>query len=124
MISVQVPVTLPLHSNSNDSNDRRPYYPRRGSIVRQSCFRSARRRASQEFDLKKVIFDECNIIEFSQVLGDNPSVTTGAPIAIGGDVQDQYTININIYEHTRKPLRRKSRKKTYNPCKEKIGTSL
>ena len=36
---------------------------------------------------------------------------TGVPLALGWDYQNQYKLNVEMYEFTRAPVRRKSRKK-------------
>ncbi|MGK3756739.1 MAG: hypothetical protein ACI8RD_009053 [Bacillariaceae sp.] len=64
---------IPSKSSSNSSSDRR-----QENINRRGCLRNNKQRTpSQEFDLKKVIFDEVNIREYPQILGDNPAVTIG-----------------------------------------------
>merc|ERR1712224_642372 len=67
--------------------------------------------ASQEYALKKIFFDEVMVREYPRILGDNPAVSDGAPVTIDWKEQDTYMININVYEHTRAPVRRKKRKK-------------
>ena len=58
---------------------------------------------------KQVDFDEIEILEFHYALGDNPSVGSGAPIALGHELVDRCSIDVDIYERTRGP--RKNRKK-------------
>jgi hypothetical protein len=65
----------------------------------------------------KVVFDEVEILEFNRILGDNPGVSAGAPIALGDKLQNTITLNVDIYETTRG--RRKSRKKLSLPVQER-----
>lgn len=58
---------------------------------------------------KQVGFDEIEILEFHYILGDNPSVGAGAPIAIGNELVDRSTVDLEFYEKSRG--KRKSRKK-------------
>jgi hypothetical protein len=55
------------------SSDRRHENINRKGILRTS----KQREPWQEFDLKKVIFDEVNIREYPRILGDNPAVSIG-----------------------------------------------
>jgi hypothetical protein len=65
----------------------------------------------------KVCFDEVEILEFNYILGDNPGVSAGAPIALGGDLQNQITLEVDYYEKARG--KRKSRKKMAIPVHER-----
>jgi len=60
---------------------------------------------------KQVFFYEVSIREYPQILGDNPAVTEGVPLALDWDHQNQYKVNVEMYEFTRAPVRRKSRRK-------------
>jgi len=46
---------------------------------RKSCLRDSTKpkTPSQEYALKKVFFDEIEVREYPQILGDNPAVTEG-----------------------------------------------
>jgi len=60
---------------------------------------------------KQVFFYEVSIREYPRILGDNPAVTEGVPLALDWDHQNQYKVNVEMYEFTRAPVRRKSRRK-------------
>lgn len=65
----------------------------------------------------KVAFDEVEILEFNYILGDNPGVSSGAPIALGGELQGSITLEVDYYEKVRG--QRKSRKKMAIPVHER-----
>ena len=65
----------------------------------------------------KVVFDEVEIFEFNRVLGDNPGVSAGAPIALGHKLQTTFSLDVDVYETTRG--KRKSRKKLTIPVQER-----
>lgn len=58
---------------------------------------------------KQVDFHDIEILEFNYRLGDNPSVTAGAPIALGDELVRQSKVMVDHYELQRG--KRKSRKK-------------
>jgi hypothetical protein len=62
---------------------------------------------------KKVSFNEIEILEFPYILGDNPSVSSGAPIALGHELVKQRTLEVDNYEQNRG--KRKSRKRLAIP---------
>jgi hypothetical protein len=62
---------------------------------------------------KKVTFNEIEILEFQYILGDNPAVSSGAPIAIGNNLVAETTLDVDYYELKRG--KRKSRKKLAMP---------
>lgn len=62
---------------------------------------------------KKVTFNEIEILEFQYILGDNPAVSSGAPIALGNDLVRQLMYEVDFYENNRG--KRKSRKKLVIP---------
>ena len=64
---------IPSELSSMSSSDRRQENMNMRGILRTS----KQREPWQEFDLKKVIFDEVNIREYPQILGDNPAVSIG-----------------------------------------------
>jgi hypothetical protein len=64
-------------------------------------------------DRKKVAFNEIEILEFHYILGDNPAVSSGAPIALGNDLVGQKTLPVDFYELNR--CKRKTRKKLALP---------
>ena len=58
----------------------------------------------------RVLFaDNITIIEFPMVIGDNPSVKSGAPVQIGWVPQSTITRNLDMYEHFREESRRCNR---------------
>jgi hypothetical protein len=59
----------------------------------------------QAYD-KTVSFGELTIIEFPIMLGDNPAVSSGAPIQLGPKPLSTQTRNLEIYEYIRKDTRR------------------
>jgi len=64
---------IPSELSSNSSSD-----PRQENINMRGILRTSKQREPwQEFDLKKVIFDEVNIREHPKILGDNPAVSIG-----------------------------------------------
>jgi hypothetical protein len=54
--------------------------------------------------------NDITIIEFPMVIGDNPSVSSGAPVQIGWVPQTIITRNLDLYEHLRQFSRRPRRK--------------
>ena len=60
---------------------------------------------------QRVAFAEyITIIEFPMVIGDNPSVSSGAPVQIGWVPQGIFTINLDVYEHFQRGNRRQMKK--------------
>lgn len=60
---------------------------------------------------QRVAFAEnITIIEFPMVMGDHPSVSSGAPVQIGWIPQATFTINLDVYEHYRRGTRRQIKK--------------
>eukprot|EP00529_Nitzschia_sp_RCC80_P037319 CAMPEP_0113451208 /NCGR_PEP_ID=MMETSP0014_2-20120614/6221_1 /TAXON_ID=2857 /ORGANISM="Nitzschia sp." /LENGTH=155 /DNA_ID=CAMNT_0000342559 /DNA_START=151 /DNA_END=618 /DNA_ORIENTATION=+ /assembly_acc=CAM_ASM_000159 len=78
---------------------------------------SSSAKGSSNVPKPKVGFDEVEILEFNYVLGDNPGVSSGAPIALGADLQNQITLEVDYYEKARG--KRKSRKKMTIPVHER-----
>ena len=70
----------------------------------------------------KVVFDEVQIFEFNQTLGDNPGVSAGAPIALGHKLKTSFSLDVDVYETTRG--KRKSRKKLTIPVQERAQLLL
>eukprot|EP00980_Cylindrotheca_fusiformis_P005214 scaffold1118_cov135-Cylindrotheca_fusiformis.AAC.12 len=62
---------------------------------------------------KRVDFRDIEILEFPYILGDNPAVSGGAPIALGNDLEGRTTLEVDTYESCRK--KRKSRRKLVIP---------
>ena len=58
---------------------------------------------------KRVRFQIIEVFEFQYILGDNPSVSQGAPIALGHDLKGTKILDLNSYE-SRKKGKRKRRK--------------
>jgi hypothetical protein len=56
---------------------------------------------------KKVRFGELVITEFPIILGDNPAVTSGAPVTIDWTPQGEVSYKINVYESVRGTRRRR-----------------
>jgi hypothetical protein len=63
---------------SSESSSKISYDRRQENINTRGILRTSKQRKPwEEFDLKKVIFDEVNIREYPQILGDNPAVSIG-----------------------------------------------
>jgi hypothetical protein len=62
---------------------------------------------------KRVDFRDIEILEFPYILGDNPAVSAGAPIALGHDLEGKITLELDTYENCRK--KRRSKKKLIIP---------
>jgi hypothetical protein len=62
---------------------------------------------------RKVSFDEIEFLEFLTILGDNPAVSAGAPVAIGNDLVRRSMMDVDYYEKTRG--KRRQRKKLALP---------
>ena len=62
---------------------------------------------------KSVCFEDIEILEFHYILGDNPSVTSGCPIALGSELVQKCVVDVESYEQTRG--KRKNRKKLIMP---------
>ena len=78
---------------------------------------SSAAKGSSSIPKPKVGFDEVEILEFNYILGDNPGVSSGAPIALGAELQNQITLEVDYYEKARG--KRKSRKKMTIPVHER-----
>lgn len=78
----------------------------KGCLKNCSPTRSAKPKAKLG---KQVRFGHLTITEFPIILGDNPAVTSGAPITIDWAPQGEYGFSINAYEQC-KPKRRRRRK--------------
>jgi len=79
----------------------------------KSCLKDPTRMGktlSQEYNLKRVIFDDVEVREYPQILGDNPAVSEGVPLTIMWNYQNRYNMSVDLFEATRKPLRRNGRK--------------
>jgi hypothetical protein len=61
---------------------------------------------------KKVTFSELTIREYPLILGDNPSVSEGAPLSLGWKPQQSYTRNLDLYEYTRGERKAKVQRRT------------
>jgi hypothetical protein len=68
---------------------------------------------SSHSSTKKVDFDDIEFLEFLYILGDNPAVSSGTPIALGHDLVRRLRVKVDIYEDNRG--KRKSRKKLALP---------
>ena len=59
----------------------------------------------------KVRFDQVFVHEFPIILGDNPSVSKGAPLTIGWTAIRHDAMELDMYEYLRQPERRPTRKR-------------
>ena len=57
----------------------------------------------------KVKFHDIEFLEFNYILGDNPAVSSGAPVALGNDLKTRYNVEVDYFEKNRG--KRKNRKK-------------
>jgi hypothetical protein len=64
---------------------------------------------------KKVCFDDVHIREYGFILGDNPSVSKGAPLQIDWEYHNEDVIDVDIFEHCRAPVRRHRKKIVMSP---------
>jgi hypothetical protein len=55
----------------------------------------------------QVSFGDVEIREYPYVLGDNPACSSGAPLTIGWKPQEAYTLDVEVYDYTRKCERKK-----------------
>jgi hypothetical protein len=55
---------------------------------------------------REVSFGKIQVVEFAPALGDNPSVSKGAPIALGTKKIHEMQTPVDLYEFVRAPLRR------------------
>ena len=73
--------------------------------------------ASSSTGERRVSFQEIEILEFHYILGDNPAVSQGAPVALGNDLVRRNSTELDIYESSRG--KRKNRKKLALPVQER-----
>lgn len=62
---------------------------------------------------RKVAFDEIEFLEFLTILGDNPAVSAGAPVALGNELVRRSMMDVDFYEQNRG--KRRHRKKLALP---------
>jgi hypothetical protein len=55
----------------------------------------------------QVSFGDIEIREYPYVLGDNPACSSGAPLTIGWKAQQAYTLDVDVYEFSRKGERKR-----------------
>ena len=76
----------------------------------KSCIKTA-----PSLEPKKVVFDSISIRRHPLVIGDNPSVTSGAPLQIGWKVMSEATHSIDLYEYLQEQNGRRSRRELRFP---------
>ena len=76
----------------------------------KSCIKTA-----PSLEPKKVEFGSISIRRHPLVIGDNPSVTSGAPLQIGWKVMSEATHSIDLYEHLQEQKGRRSRRELRFP---------
>ena len=81
--------TPPAQTSTNDDTP--------STIRHQSGTADLRRRGNN------VTFHEVRIYEFPVIIGDNPASPSGPPLSIGWRCYNQRSMDINLYEQTRKP---------------------
>jgi hypothetical protein len=79
--------------------------PQPSSPPLQGCLK--REETKRRALAKKVRFGELVITEFPIILGDNPAVTSGAPVTIDWTPQGEVSYTINVYESVRGTRRRR-----------------
>lgn len=111
-----------IQSNRSNRSNRSLDSSFRSCVSLKSCLKdpAVGKTPSQEYDLKKVIFDKIQVREYPQIMGDNPAVSEGVPLTIGWDCQHKYHMNIDMYEYTRAPNRRRGRKKLLISSKRRV----
>mmetsp|Transcript_8009 Transcript_8009/g.21668 ORF Transcript_8009/g.21668 Transcript_8009/m.21668 type:complete len:140 (+) Transcript_8009:211-630(+) len=57
---------------------------------------------------KKVDFDQIEVYEFPYILGDNPAVSSGAPIALGTELLHYESMGLEVYEYSRSKEKKQS----------------
>ena len=68
---------------------------------------------SSSTNTNNVKFHDIEFLEFNYILGDNPAVSSGAPVALGNDLKTRYNVEIDYFEKNRG--KRKNRKKLALP---------
>ena len=68
---------------------------------------------SSSTNTNNVKFNDIEFLEFNYILGDNPAVSSGAPVALGNDLKTRYNDEIDYFEKNRG--KRKNRKKLALP---------
>jgi hypothetical protein len=79
--------------------------------LKLNCIASASRRSNTHPLMRaplhrEVSFGRIQVVEFAPALGDNPSVSKGAPIALGTKKIHEMNTPVDVYECARAPLRR------------------
>jgi len=92
------------------------------SALRRSSTTASLSGDDDSYAMRKVFFDEIEIREYPQILGDNPAVTDGVPLGLDWDYSNHYKVNLEMYEFTRASVRRKSRKKLMIPSTKRFRT--
>jgi hypothetical protein len=65
---------------------------------------------------KCVRWGEITILEFPNILGDNPAVTNGSPITIGWKHQSVNVVDVEFFEFLRQNHPRRSRRELLLKC--------
>eukprot|EP00529_Nitzschia_sp_RCC80_P035665 CAMPEP_0113482596 /NCGR_PEP_ID=MMETSP0014_2-20120614/23001_1 /TAXON_ID=2857 /ORGANISM="Nitzschia sp." /LENGTH=176 /DNA_ID=CAMNT_0000376119 /DNA_START=127 /DNA_END=657 /DNA_ORIENTATION=- /assembly_acc=CAM_ASM_000159 len=78
------------------------------SLASSSSSSSSSSNNNNQKQKKHVDFESLTIREYPVILGDNPNVSSGAPLSLGWEYTEQPRRNIDMYEYTRKE--RRSRK--------------
>ena len=85
--------------------------------LKKSCLKQSGEESSNLTDSlsflsgeKEVSFHDIEIVEFSVIVGDNPSCRSGAPIALGNNVENRSQYDIDVYETFICPVSEKSSK--------------
>ena len=66
----------------------------------QSCLKKSNGNKLEARLPKKIVsFDDLEILEFKTILGDNPAVSSGPPIALDSTVVNKTQYDIDFYEY-------------------------
>lgn len=97
-------------SSSNVTMNTNTCKPKRSSLRKSGSPKS--------IDRRSVGFGRLDIIEFPQILGDNPACHTGAPLTLDWKPMERSTMPVDFYEFTRDP--RRSKKELLNDKDERL----
>jgi len=97
--------------------------PRSQYSPSKSCLKPLDRKDYVESGNKRVFFDEILIKEYPVILGDNPAVSSGAPVSIGWKSSNESVVDLDFYEYCRIPERR-PRKKMILSVRRRANTLL
>ena len=71
----------------------------------EQCPVAAPRRSTNARRRRRVCFSTLDVYTFDQILGDNPAVSCGPPLALAPQHSSHVTVDIGYFEYKRKPRR-------------------